>query len=212
MNLRPKINSYKASSGNGGLLKIALVVFILLSMIIFNSCINPFAPAQAEIRFLAPIMAQDDPNDSIAAANVLANFKYAYEHNDIDVYENCLDDDFIFIYIDQDRFGEIEIVEVPRDGISGDLYRTRRLFEIFEEIRLDVWLPIRSDQEPETNPEHPGETWEIWNVNFHLSLRDVTGNYGYAQFEANGWALFKIRRSTDGVMKILIWEDQSFAN
>lgn len=175
------------------------------------SCFNPFAPTQAETRFLAPILSQKDENDSIAAYNVMSNFKYAYENNDIDVYENCLDDDFIFIYIDQDRYGEIEIVEIPRDGFSGDLYRTRRLLETFDEIRLDTWIPLRSTPEPETHPDHPGEVWEVWNVNFYLSLRDITGNYNYGQYEANGWAVFKLKRREDEVMRIRIWEDQSIA-
>jgi hypothetical protein len=173
------------------------------------SCVNPFAPTQAESRFLAPILSQKDPNDSTAAYNVLANFKYAYENNDIDVYENCLDDDFVFIYIDQDRYGEIEIVEVPRDGLSGDIYRTRRLFEIFDEIRLDTWMPYPLASEPDTYPNHIGETWQVWLVSFHLSLRDITGDYNYAQYEANGWASFKLRRSTDEIMRIVSWEDQS---
>ncbi|OQX91724.1 MAG: hypothetical protein B6D58_06630 [candidate division Zixibacteria bacterium 4484_95] len=190
-------------------IKAGLLCFLFFGILANNSCFNPFAPTQAESRFLAPIQAQDDPDDSTAAANVMANFKYAYENNDIDVYENCLDDDFVFIYIDQNRYGQIEIIEVPRDGISGDLYRTRRLFETFNEIRLDTWIPIRSTPEPEDNPEHPGEVWEKWDVNFHLSLRDITGDYNYIQYEASGWALFKLRRSTDGEMRIRIWEDQS---
>ncbi|MCD6163423.1 MAG: hypothetical protein J7K40_13565 [candidate division Zixibacteria bacterium] len=196
-------------------IKLKILIFAILSIagaILVNSCFNPFAPTQAESKFLAPILDQSDPDDSIAAANVLANFKYAYEHNDIDVYENCLDDDFVFIYTDQDRYGEIEIVEIPRDGISGDIYRTRRLFEIFDEIRLDTWVPIDRTQEPETYSEHPGEIWEIWYFSFHLSLRDITGNYNYARFEANGWAKFKLRRSSGGVMRIRVWEDQSISN
>jgi hypothetical protein len=67
------------------------------------------------------------------------------------------------------------------------------------------------DAETDAHPDHPGETWEIWNVNFHLSLRDITGDYNYAQYEANGWAIFKLRRSSDDVMRIRIWDDQSIA-
>jgi len=190
----------------------ALIGLIILGMLFSSSCSNPFAPARAESRFLAPIADQGDTCDATAAANVLANFKYAYENHDIDVYENCLDDEFVFIYIDQDLYGEIEIVEVPRDGVSGDIYRTRRLFEIFDEIRLDTWLPIRQEPElPEwsNDPDHPDEIWEVWFVNFHLVLRDITGNYNYTQFEASGRAEYKLRRSSDGIMRIRIWEDRS---
>ena len=189
----------------------SIPILVLGALPLFCSCFNPFAPTQAESRFLAPILSQKVEDDSTAATNVLANFKYAYENNDIDVYENCLDDDFVFIYTDQDHYGDIEIVEVPRDGISGDIYRTTRLFDIFDEIRLDTWTPIYQDPEPETDQNHPGESWQVWAVNFHLSLRDVTGDYNYAQYEANGWAIFKLRRSEDEQMRIRIWEDQSIA-
>ncbi len=191
--------------------KIVVVLILAGCSAICLSCFNPFAPTQAETKFLAPILSQKVADDSTAAYNVMTNFKYAYENNDIDVYENCLDENFIFIYIDQDRYGDIEIVEIPRDGLSGDLYRTRRLFETFDEIRLDTWIPLRSTPEPDTHPDHPGEVWEVWNVNFYLSLRDITGNYNYAQYEANGWAVFKLRRLEDEVMRVRVWEDQSIA-
>jgi hypothetical protein len=128
----------------------------------------------------------------------------------VDIYENCLDNDFIFAYTDQDRQGDIETVEVPRDGISGDIYRTRGLFEAFSEVRLDTWIPLRIESEGEENPNHPGQVWEVWLVNFYLSLRDLRGTYNYQQFEASGLAIFKIRRSGDGFWRIIVWEDHSF--
>jgi hypothetical protein len=191
------------------IIRITVLGLLVIGSLGLNSCFNPFAPTQADSRFLAPILSQNDANDSIAAANVLANFKYAYENNDIDVYENCLDAEFVFIYIDQDRYGQIERVVVPRDGISGDIYRTNRLFETFDEIRLDTWIPFREAPEDTGNSDHPGQVWEKWDVNFHLSLRDISGDYNYMQFEANGWAIFRMKRSTDGYMRLLIWEDQS---
>jgi len=187
-----------------------LLVFLFAVIgVLFCSCYNPFAPPEAEPRFLAPVLPQNDENDSIAAFNVLSNFRYAYENNDIDVYETCLDRQFVFIYIDQDRHGQIERVEIPRDGISGDIYRTRGLFETFDEIRLDTWVPFRQVPEDSNSTEHPGEIWERWEVNFHLSLRDISGDFNYIQFEASGWAVFRMRRSADANMRIRVWEDQS---
>ena len=116
----------------------------------------------------------------------------------------------MFIYIDQNRSGEIEEVEIPRDGASGDILRTRRLFEAFDEIRLSTWIPNRL--EPEGPELHDGETWEVWLVNFHLSLRDLSGTYNFQQFEANGLALYKIKESYDGFWRIVVWEDYSFTN
>lgn len=174
------------------------------------SCSNPFAPPEVGPGVLAPILPQNcgECPDSINAYAVLSNFKYAYENRDIDVYENCLDDDFMFIYIDQDRQGQIEEIEVPRDGTSGDISRTWRLFEAFNEIRLDTWIPQRLD--PEDPSLHDGEVWEVWIVTFHLFFRDLTGVYNFQQFEANGLALFKIRKSSDGFWRIVVWVDHSF--
>jgi hypothetical protein len=176
------------------------------------TCSNPFAPPEVGPGALAPILPQncEDCPDSVNAFAVLSNFKYAYENRDIDVYENCLDENFIFIYIDQNRSGEIEEVEIPRDGNSGDIIRTRRLFEAFDDIRLSTWIPNRL--EPEGPELHEGETWEVWLVTFHLSLRDLSGTYNYQQFEANGLALYKIKKSFDGFWRIIVWEDHSFTN
>ena len=183
----------------------------VLSLIV-TTCSNPFAPPEVGPGVLAPILPQNcaDCPDSANAYAVLSNFKYAYENRDIDVYENCLDQNFTFIYIDQNRSGEIEEVEIPRGGTSGDIMRTRRLFDAFDEIRLNTWVPNRLD--PEGPELHEGETWEIWLVIFHLSLRDLSGAYNFQQFEANGLALYKIRKSPDGFWRIIVWEDHSFTN
>lgn len=191
---------------NHGIFKIISVAAALVIL----SCSNPFAPPEVGPGVLAPILPQNcgECPDSVNAHAVLSNFKYAYENRDIDVYENCLDGDFMFIYIDQDRQGEIEEIEVPRDGTSGDISRTRRLFEAFNEIRLDTWIPQRLD--PEDSSLHDGDVWEIWIVTFHLFFRDLTGVYNFQQFEANGLAFFKIRESSDGFWRIVVWEDHSF--
>jgi hypothetical protein len=191
---------------NQGIFKIISVAAALVIL----SCSNPFAPPEVGPGALAPILPQNCAGcpDSVNAYAVLSNFKYAYENRDIDVYENCLDDDFMFIYIDQDRQGQIEEIEVPRDGTSGDISRTRRLFEAFNEIRLDTWIPQRLD--PEDPSLHDGEVWEVWIVTFHLFFRDLTGAYNFQQFEANGLAFFQIRESSDGFWRIVVWEDHSF--
>ena len=188
--------------------KIALFSLILLVM----GCANPFAPPKAGPGSLAPILPQNcaECPDSVNAFNVLSNFRYAYENRDIDIYENCLDNEFIFIYTDQDRQGGIEIVEVPRDGVSGDIYRTRGLFEAFNEIRLDVWDLDRAAPDTVTGPGPSIEIWESWRVIFYLSLRDSRGTYNYQQYEASGLAIFKIRKSADGFWRIIVWEDNSF--
>jgi hypothetical protein len=180
-------------------LKGALVVSLALTLVV-TSCQNPFTPAVVGPSQLVPIALQTAPD------SVLANFKYAYEQRDIDVYENLLDEEFIFRYIDQDRTGQIEYVEVPRHGPSGDLARTERMFRLFDEIRLDTWVPL-FDREEEVD----GEIWPVWRVYFNLSLKDLDGDYGYEFYEAVGIAEFKFRQSEDdGLYRIVFWDDKSY--
>ncbi|MEE9555420.1 MAG: hypothetical protein V3W18_14125 [candidate division Zixibacteria bacterium] len=190
-----------------------IFISIAIAGTIILACSNPFAPPELGPGMLAPILPQNcsECPDSVNAYSVLSNFKYAYENRDIDVYENLLDNDFLFIYIDQDQHGEIEQIEVPRNGTSGDLNSTGRMFEVFNEIRLDTWIPRRLEQEGPLTPAHPDETWEVWIVTFHLFLKDLTGDYNFQQFEANGLAFFKIRKSADGYWRIIVWEDHSFS-
>jgi len=174
---------------------------LILSIgVIFISCQNPFTPALIGPSQMVPIAKQTAPD------SVLHNFKYAYEQRDIDIYENCLDEDFIFRYVDQDRTGQIEQVELPRDGPSGDLARTQTLFLFFDEIRFDTWVPIFDRTE-----NHQGETWDVWRVYFNLSVKDLDGDYGYEFFEAVGIAEFKFRQSSsDELYRIIFWEDKSY--
>jgi len=168
-------------------------------LIVVLACSNPFSPASVDPSGIKPIVRQVEPD------SVLHNLKYAYEHNDIDVYENTLDENFVFRYTDQNLAGEIEVVEIPRDGPSGDLERTRNLFRFFDEIKLETWLPIESGLEPVGN-----ETWHVYRVYFQLSVRDVDGDFGSESFEAVGIAEFKLRQSKrDNLFRIVFWEDQS---
>jgi hypothetical protein len=175
----------------------AAVAFTLLVTAL--SCQNPFTPAVIGPSRIVPISRQTAPD------SVLKNFKYAYEQRDIDVYENTLDQDFLFRYVDQDRTGQIEQVEIPRDGPSGDLERTRRLFRLFDEIKLDTWVPFYD------RLEYPqGEVWEVWRVYFNLSVKDLDGDYGFEFYEAVGIAEFKFRRSeSDSLYRIVFWDDKS---
>lgn len=174
----------------------ALLLFVILAV---SACENPFAPAVVGPSRIVPIVRQTAPD------SVLHNFKYAYEHRDIDVYENCLDEQFVFRYIDQDRTGQIEQVEISRDGPSGDLARTERLFRLFDEIKLETWVPVFDRTEFPNN-----ERWEVYRVYFNLSVKDLDGDFGYEFFEAVGTAEFKFRKSpSDSLYRIVLWDDRS---
>jgi hypothetical protein len=174
-------------------------IIIVIGVSVLLSCVNPFSPASVDPSGIKPIVRQSEPD------SVLHNFKYAYEHNDIDVYENCLDPNFVFTYTDQNLAGEIEVINIPRDGPSGDLERTRRLFEFFDEIKLETWVPYFERY------EHSGsETWQVYGVYFQLSVRDINGDFGGESFEAVGIAEFTFRQSKkDNLWRIVSWEDRS---
>ncbi|MBD3232788.1 MAG: hypothetical protein GF315_03585 [candidate division Zixibacteria bacterium] len=169
--------------------------------VIVSVCVNPFSPPEAGSGLYKPIAAQIDPD------SVLANFKFAYENRDINIYEHTLAPGFIFVYYDQDLEGRIETITVPRDGIGGDIYRTTGLFEAFDEIRLGTWQVLEADLEPEDPPD-----WEARQVLFHLSLKDISGNLGYLQMEATGRALFKFEKDEGGIWRIIVWKDLSIPN
>jgi hypothetical protein len=161
------------------------------------SCFNPFSPSVIEPGAFKPIVHQIDPD------SVLHNFKYAYENRDSIVYENCLDQDFIFTYWDQDVVGEGEVEKTffrPED-----LRTTKALFRSFEDIRLDTWMVSPG---PDTLVRE--ETWRRRSVTFHLSVHDADGDLGYQSLEASGFADFLFRQSReDKLWRIVRWIDRS---
>ena len=179
--------------------RIYLLLMVLTFCVLAEGCFNPFSPSVIGPSALRPIAPQVDPD------GVLHNLKYAYENRDSIVYENCLDPDFIFIYKDQDEIEQKEVeVEVPRDGKGGDIYRTKALFRVFDDIRLDTWIVTIA-------PDSVGEEiWKVRNVTFHLSLRDTDGDYNYQHMEATGFAEFLFRQSKeDKLWRIVRWIDKS---
>ena len=177
--------------------------FLLIAIVLFSglACYNPFSPPVVGPGFMVPIALQTDPD------SVLQNFKYAYEYRDIITYENCLDKYFVFFYIDQDKTtGELIEVEVYRDEPGGDIDRTKGVFKVFDDIRFETWevFPLPSEYDSSSQEEI-----KLRQVNFHLVLRDIDGDFNYEHLEATGFALFKFRRSEDGFWRIVYWKDNS---
>ena len=172
-------------------------IFAFLGMLV--ACTNPFSPPEISGSGVSPIRQQT----SVRA--VLDNFRYAYENRDIDVYENLLDPDFVFSYFDPERIEGIDRVLVPRDGPSGDVERTRRMFAVFDDIRLPTWDSIAAYVD--TTMSYPRE---VRRMAFRLVVRDLDGDYGYEAIEANGDALFFFRQTPqDGLWRIVRWDDVS---
>ncbi len=172
--------------------------FIILILLLGLACENPFSPPVVGPGFEIPIATQTDPD------SVLKNFKYSYEYRDIVTYENCLHKEFEFVYIDQNEVtGELFEDRIYREA---DIDRTRGVFAVFDDIRLETWevFPLPSEYDSTS-----AEEVKLRQVNFHLVLRDIDGNYDYEHLEATGFARFKFRKSEDGYWRISYWEDNS---
>jgi len=176
-------------------------LYISLILLLGLACYNPFSPPVVGPGFMVPIASQTDPD------SVLKNFKYSYEYRDIITYENCLYKEFTFFYIDQDKnTGELLEIEVPRDGDDGDIDLTKGVFKVFDDIRFETWEVFSLPSEYDSVTQ---DTTKLRQVNFHLVLRDIDGNYSYEHLEATGFARFKFKKSEDGFWRIFYWEDNS---
>ncbi len=174
---------------------ICFCILHLAICVLIWGCFNPFSPSVIGPSAIKPIAPQVDPD------SVLYNFKYAYENRDSMVYENCLDEDFIFTYWDQLKVGEA-IVETEF-YLNVDIKVTKALFRTFEDIRLDKW---KVNSAPDTSVGT--EIWKVRNVEFHLSVRDIDGEY--PNMEADGFAEFAFRKSSkDNQWRIVHWTDNS---
>jgi hypothetical protein len=175
-------------------------ILILSILILAASCQNPFAPPVVGPGSFKPIARQVDPD------SVLFNFKYAYENRDSIVYANCLDEDFVFNYLDQNEIGQIVTVEIYRDGPGYDLDVTGRIFRSFDEIRLDTWtIQSRSDSIVGI------DTLKIRDVVFYLSVKDTDGDRDYQHLEATGRAHFVFKpNAQDSLWRILLWDDRLY--
>ena len=158
-------------------------------------CFNPFSPSVTGPSVLKPIAPRIDPD------SVLYNFKYAYENRDSIVYEDCLDEDFIYTYYDQDNVQGIYETELGR---AEDLRVTKDLFRVFDEITYHEW-------KVKSAPDSIGvEVWKVRVVTYDLLVRDTDGDRSYEWYSASGSAEFLFRRSEkDNLWRIVRWIDRT---
>jgi len=56
------------------------------------------------------------------------------------------------------------------------------------------------------------KNWQARQVLFHLSFKDINGDFNYLQLEATGRALFKFEKDEGNLWRIIIWQDPSIPN
>lgn len=175
-----------------------LLLLILVLVALAVSCFNPFSPSVVGPSVLRPIAAQIDPD------SVLYNFRYAYENRDSIVYENCLDEDFVYTYWDQQDIQGIVETEFLR---SEDLRVTKDLFRVFDDISLDKW---EVEPAPDSLDSVTGEIWKARVVRYDLLVWDTDGDRNYESYSASGSAEFLFRQSKkDHLWRIVRWIDRT---
>jgi len=161
-------------------------LFIIISLLFFNSCENIFSP-KIDNSTPASIL-----TDQKTVEGVYQNFKYAYTFKDTTVYGNLLNEDFVFSYRD---YGSGFDVTWDR---ATDMKTTSGLFANAQKVDV-VWNNIILQ----------GGDSLLQNVKRSFNLT-VTFNPGDI-VRLNGFVDMNfIRNSTDDVWKIIRWRDESF--
>ncbi|MCD6116339.1 hypothetical protein J7K93_04945 [bacterium] len=164
-------------------------IYLILVLIFFGSCFNPFAPRlkifSSDTGGLV-VTGQKSPEE------VLQNFAVSYTFKDSLLYSDIIDTAFVFVYFD------------PNSGTSGryvswgreiDLKTTGHLFRYFQVIDL-VWSS--------TLYELVGDSTGTLGKGFSLTLMGKNENY-----KISGRAVFTFRKCNDEKWRIVQWKDES---
>lgn len=159
----------------------------LLSLFLFSSCWNPFAPTEGVLdgAFSLTLTDQRNPDE------VLQNFRYAYVYRDSLVYSQLLDTSFVFVYYDQNVGGSGGYTFWGRDT---ELRTTGRLFRTFDNFVL-VWNATIAADTSQNGTISLTKTFDL-SIGGDIFL---TGN-----------AIFAFIADSTGTWRINRWEDESF--
>ena len=130
--------------------------------------------------------------------NVFYELDYAMNQKDIELYEDLLDDTYLFLSPSQIDTLRCEFAK------AEDVTLTGRAFEYFDIVRYEVmetgahWIEYGVNVAPEDakdpSYEHPDENWEVFQIPVDMDLLDYTETDGFyidANFE------FKMRKQFD---------------
>ena len=187
-------------------IKLRLVLFSMVAVVALSvSCWNPFAPdthtpgEDTEITIKDP----DKPE------NVINNLIYAMNNRDIEVYEDCLDEDYKYhspaIFPD-DPDSDMDLSK------DDDVTIIRRIFGLdptydkpgFEVIQFTFYYG-NPDIEWR-NEEHPYEDWVVFKGTVDMFLYDTESKeHGH---HVNQTMIYKLREDSEGNWTIIRWEDE----
>ncbi len=182
-------------------------IFILLALMLLLGCENPFNPTSHNNN---PTDFQ--PNTTIP--QLLRNLEDAYSQKNLDLYEYCLAEDFIFQLISSE-VEEIGI-DLNNDGVNDEYWGFQQEIEyhrnLFESGSTDGQYPppdqisLSFPGEPiiDDDFEEGHEGWKIVSTYFTLNLTFLNST----NISALGYARFYLKPVNEE-WKIAVWRDES---
>ena len=192
-------------------MKLRLVLFSMMAVAVLSvSCWNPFAP---------PTHRPDNDTElsvkpRTTPENVINNLIYAMNNRDIEVFEDCLDEDYWYrnpdVYPDDPEYCS----DLNKDD---EVTNIRRLFNLdpgfsyplgsgFQVIQFTFYHGNPRIELGENAPDiHPDEDWVVFEgtVNVYL-YHDESKEHG---FYVNQTMIFKLREDSEGYWVIVRWID-----
>ncbi len=177
-------------------------VLVLLSLII-GACI--FSPDKGNETI------QADNRIKVAASpdSVVHNLKVAFDQLDVEVYRNCLNDNYFYVsrseVDDQEiRWNKSEDVRVVENVINGS---TKFVFQAVEHSRYLEYGENCPDkpQGASISPDHPDEIWTI--IRYTVDMQIFTKQHG--DIEVHQFMDFKFREDQNGLWSIVEWNDMT---
>lgn len=152
----------------------------------------------------------DEPfEDLTCMEDVLRNLELTYDQRNYAEYEELIDENFVFIFSDEDfsagqtprlwdRSGELDANQNLLDPNPRGPYRA-----VYINLRLDY--PPASWTEQPPNRDHPGESWYTKTVDYDLIVR-TADSWEFRAFSLS--AQFTIRYDEPpGRWRIVLWRD-----
>ena len=176
--------------------KCILLFTMFILYLCLSGCTDPFGPPKGEDPPEEPL----EPRDFSTIENVLYNFGLSWEFMDIDLYIQCLDDNYEFHFDPAD----VQYVGADYWTREEDIEYTEELFEAG--IDFDYNLSGTFQELDENQALHPDEDW-------YLCKRYLSAHFIY-DYEGdtrdvlvNGWINFYLREAGQNSFAIVRIED-----
>lgn len=165
-------------------MKLIIYLILILSLVLFYSCTNPFAPKlDSELGADGSLIS---PQKTIEG--LFQNFQYSYTFQDTIIYGGLLNSNYSFIYRDYDLSVDVSW------GRDDDMRVTDGLFQNSQRLDL-IWNNIVSMTEDSTN------IIRSFNLTITFNPTDI--------IYIDGRVNLDLEKNDKGIWKIVNWIDES---